>query len=102
MDFIDKYVEEINESILYYSKILGTNEIVDVMNTINSKKNKLFQEIVKYFLEFNDTISLPSLYAILDDYIFHSSGSFLELINIILLKSRLQHHYNIIEITNKH
>ena len=93
MDFIDKYIEEINESILQSSKYLGTDKFCSINDIVNAKKNKLFQKIVNYFLEYDECLSLQSLYAILNDQLFCHSSYGLALINIIHLKQNLENHY---------
>jgi hypothetical protein len=98
MDFIDNYIEEINESILQSSKYLGTDKFCPINDIINTKKNKLFQKIVNYFLECNESLDLPSLYSILNDQLFCSANYGLALINIIRLKRNLENHYKYVVI----
>jgi hypothetical protein len=101
MDFIDIYIEEINDYILQSSKYLGTDKFCPINDIINTKKNQLFQKIVNYFLECNESLDLPSLYAILNDHLFCRSSYGLALINIIHLKQNLENHYKYIVNKNK-
>jgi hypothetical protein len=101
MDFIDIYIEEINESILQSSKYLGSAQFCTINDIINTKKNTLFQKIVNYFLECNESLDLPCLYAILNDHLFCRSSYGLSLINIIHLKQNLETHYKYIVNKNK-
>jgi hypothetical protein len=91
MDFIKPLVNEINEHIFEYSKNLAGSNIIDYIDMINEKKNKLFLKICNYIFEnISENYNVDTLYGILNEHIYCNHS--LQLLNDLTLMTQLNNY----------